>query len=55
MQGKPSIVNWKFIELLTALLICRVPCGHDETAMRGRPKAELVLSEAERDRPRQER
>jgi hypothetical protein len=28
--------------------IRRVPCAHDETVMRGRPKAELELSEAER-------
>jgi hypothetical protein len=26
-----------------------VPCGHDEAAMRGRPKAELVLSQGEHE------
>ena len=30
-------------------MIRRVLCAHDEAAMRGRPKAELVLSEAERE------
>src|SRR5512132_2240762 len=30
--------------------VSRVPCAHDEAAMRGRPKAQLVLTEDERER-----
>jgi transposase len=29
--------------------VSRVPCAHDEAAMRGRPKAQLVLTEDERE------
>src|SRR5438105_6829307 len=29
--------------------VSRVPCAHDEAAMRGRPKAQLVLTENERE------
>ena len=46
----PSVLIEKFVELSTRISISRVPCAHDEAAMRGRPKSELVLSEAERER-----
>ena len=39
----------KFDDLLATDQVDRVPCGHDEAAMRGRPKAQPVLSEAEHE------
>jgi hypothetical protein len=42
----PSVLSQKFIELMRFALLCRVPCPHDEAAMRGRPKVELVFSES---------
>jgi transposase len=35
---------------MSAAEVSRVPCAHDEAAMRGRPKAQLVMTEDERER-----
>ena len=43
------VVSFKFVELNDARLLCRVACAPDEAAMQGRPKAELALTETERE------
>lgn len=48
-QTVSGVVSQKFVELLGSALLCRVPCSHGEAAMRGRPTAEPVLTEPERE------